>query len=167
MTNPRPALPSSMRSPMRATRRCCCSKSPTICWAAPKAHPPGFDSGRDLEHNENIDPSRRRLMGPDYRYFLGFRPDPLLRALLAAQQGRAGQHKGRVDPTRLHLTLCTVAETTTSDAALVARVAAALEGGLPEVPPIRLGRIHARNKGRSEEHTSELQSLIRTPYAVF
>src|SRR3546814_9783111 len=59
MTNPRPALPSSMRSPMRATRRCCCSKSPTICWAAPKAHPPGFDSGRDLEHNENIDPSRR------------------------------------------------------------------------------------------------------------
>src|SRR3546814_4236925 len=57
MTNPRPALPSSMRSPMRATRRCCCSKSPTICWAAPKAHPPGFDSGRDLEHNENIDRS--------------------------------------------------------------------------------------------------------------
>src|SRR3546814_12831494 len=85
-------------------------------------------------------------MGPDYRYFLGFRPDPLLRALLAAQQGRAGQHKGRVDPTRLHLTLCPVAETTTSDAALVARVAAAPHGGLPEVPPIRLGRLPPPNQ---------------------
>src|SRR3546814_17073 len=98
-------------------------------------------------------------MGTDYRYCPGFRPHPLLRARLAAQQGRAGQHKGRVDPTRLHLTLCTVAETTTSDAALVARVAAALEGGLPEVPPIRLGRIHARNKG-AEVVTRGLRSEV-------
>lgn len=86
-------------------------------------------------------------MSPAFRYFLGFRPDPPLRASLATLQPRAGQREHRVAPPRLHLTLCTIAETTTFDAALVARTAAALAGGLPEAPPIRLGRVHARTKG--------------------
>ena len=60
-------------------------------------------------------------MSPAFRYFLGFRPDPPLRASLATLQPRAGQREHRVAPPRLHLTLCTIAETTTFDAALVAR----------------------------------------------
>ncbi|MBB5705008.1 hypothetical protein [Sphingopyxis panaciterrulae] len=86
-------------------------------------------------------------MDPEYRYFLGFRPALALRALLAAQQARAGQHKRRVEAARLHLTLCTVAERRATDASLVARVAAALADRLPEAPPIRLGRVHARARG--------------------
>lgn len=86
-------------------------------------------------------------MPPAFRYFLGFRPDPTLRALLAALQPRAGQHDRIVAPPRLHLTLCTIGETATSDAAIVARTALALAAGLPEAPPIRLGRVHARARG--------------------
>lgn len=86
-------------------------------------------------------------MPPAFRYFLGFRPDPPLRARLAALQPRAGQHERRVAPPRLHLTLCTIAETATSDAAIVTRTAAAIAGCLPEAPPIRLGRVHARATG--------------------
>jgi 2'-5' RNA ligase len=86
-------------------------------------------------------------MPPAFRYFLGFRPDPPLRALLAALQPIAGQREHHVAPPRLHLTLCAIAETATSDAAIVARTATALAGDLPEAPPIRLGRVHARATG--------------------
>src|SRR3546814_5195656 len=33
--------------------------------------------------------------------------------------------------------------------------------------PVRLGQRHAAHRPRSEEHTSELQSLMRISYAVF
>src|SRR3546814_2630558 len=56
------------------------------------------------------------------------------------------------------------------------RSPALLAGELPvaEPPLLRLGaqalhptRIHHADRGRSEEHTSELQSLMRISYAVF
>src|SRR3546814_9569111 len=49
-------------------------------------------------------------------------------------------------------------------------------GGQPALGPVlahgdrmaqRLQRLHRRRRKRSEEHTSELQSLMRTSYAVF
>jgi len=86
-------------------------------------------------------------MDLNIRYLLAFQPDPALRALLAAQQPRAGQDARKLDPARLHLTLCTIAECETADPGLMARVATALRDGLPESPPIRLGRVHARAQG--------------------
>src|SRR3546814_10443620 len=38
---------------------------------------------------------------------------------------------------------------------------------LAKPPPNIAGRIEVSNVGRSEEHTSELQSLMRNSYAVF
>src|SRR3546814_2194137 len=49
--------------------------------------------------------------------------------------------------------------------------AAALGGRMTadaqEYPWSALGRLNLAGQGRSEEHTSELQSLMRTSYAVF
>src|SRR3546814_10431560 len=36
-----------------------------------------------------------------------------------------------------------------------------------QVVPLRVAVVHAHQHARSEEPTSELQSLMRTPYAVF
>src|SRR3546814_10699566 len=43
------------------------------------------------------------------------------------------------------------------------------DSGIPpiELSPSPLGQVEFLAAGRSEEHTSELQSLMRTPYAVF
>src|SRR3546814_1349522 len=51
--------------------------------------------------------------------------------------------------------------------AAVARLRAAVGGGHAGVPGAGTDRGRAPAGGRSEEHTSELQSLMRISYAVF
>src|SRR3546814_13752808 len=52
-------------------------------------------------------------------------------------------------------------------AAGMAPLFAALDAPLPARIRVGRGASNAANKGRSEEHTSELQSLMRSSYAVF
>jgi 2'-5' RNA ligase len=80
-------------------------------------------------------------MRAGYRYFLGFRPDPILRAWLASLGAAAGQIEKRVAAEYLHLTLCVIAEGDDRDPFILARVTAALAGEALASCPIRLGRV--------------------------
>src|SRR3546814_3601129 len=46
-------------------------------------------------------------------------------------------------------------------------VLAVLQLAVPSTTPLTEGRLYPRPDSRSEEHTSELQSLMRISYAVF
>lgn len=92
-----------------------------------------------------------------YRYFLGFRPDLRLRGWLARLSGEMGQVGRRIEPDRLHLTMCVLAETDARDPFMAARVSAALDGWTPSACPIRLGRVRASPSG------AMLLSLGRQP----
>src|SRR3546814_2873031 len=83
------------------------------------------------------------MMVPLFRYFLGFQVAADRAGWLARQLPPvAGDLFAGLKPQHYHLTLCTIAETAAPHPFLRQRV-------------------------RSEEHTSELQSLMRISYAVF
>ena len=100
---------------------------------------------------------------PNYRYFLGFRPDPGLRARLAALGGAVGQADRRVRPIQLHLTLCVIAELAQRDRFIAARVGAALAERALASCPIRLGRVRG-GAGGVALHSLGTQREIRQFY---
>lgn len=66
---------------------------------------------------------------PDlYRYFLAFRPDPVLRYWIASLREAAGQHQRRIRDVHLHLTLCVLLESLERDRFIAPRIDAALTG---------------------------------------
>jgi 2'-5' RNA ligase len=100
-----------------------------------------------------------------YRYFLGFRTDPLLSRTLAAIGAKAGQ---RVRPELLHLTLCVIAEVGERDRFLLSRVRAALAGQALHAVRIALGRVSGgsggavvRTIGRQDEVQDFYGALVR------
>jgi 2'-5' RNA ligase len=69
------------------------------------------------------------MRAPDlYRYFLAFRPDPVLRYWIASLQQAAGQHQRRIVEPHLHLTLCVLAETLERNHFIAPRVDSVLAG---------------------------------------
>lgn len=102
-------------------------------------------------------------MREGYRYFLGFRPDPVLRGWLAALCVAARQHGKRVAADHLHLTLCVIAEAAERDHFLVPRVISALAGETLSSCPIRLGRVIGTGTGAAI-HTLGRQDEIQAFY---
>lgn len=102
-------------------------------------------------------------MRAGYRYFLGFRPDPILRAWLASLGAAAGQIEKRVAAENLHLTLCVIAEAVERDAFILSRVTAALAGEALASCPIRLGRVIGSGAGAAV-HTLGRQEEIQLFY---
>ncbi len=65
---------------------------------------------------------------PDYRYFLGFRPDFELRCWLDQLADEAGQRHRRIKKEHFHLTLCVISELNHRDRFIASRTASALAG---------------------------------------
>jgi len=82
-----------------------------------------------------------------HRYFLGFRPEPPLRAFLARLRGDAGQRDHAIRDEHLHLTLCILAEAPERERFTETRISAALARRRPPSCPIRLGRLRAGRGG--------------------
>lgn len=100
-----------------------------------------------------------------YRYFLGFRPDPAGRALLASLAGRTGQMWPSMAGERLHLTLCVIAEAVVRDYFLLSRIDAAFAGFALNAPVIRLGRVNGGPQGalvRTIGRQDGIQDFYRT-----
>lgn len=105
---------------------------------------------------------------PDfYRYFLGFRPDPILRAWLGALCVAAGQAEKRIKADYFHLTLCVIAETMGRDRFILPRVDAALVGNALASALFWLGRVRGGangatvySRGRKRELMILYQELV-------
>lgn len=85
---------------------------------------------------------------PDvYRYFLAFRPDPVLRYWIASLRDVAGQSRRFVTDLHLHLTLCVLAETIERDRFIASRVDAALAGAGLSSLRLHLGKVRGGGGG--------------------
>lgn len=96
-----------------------------------------------------------------YRYFLGVRPHPLLRQMLARIAAQAGQ---RMDPDLFHLTLCVIAQVDERDPFLLPRVRAALADQALCSFRVGLGRVRGGRKGalvRTRGRQDDIQSFYR------
>lgn len=82
-----------------------------------------------------------------YRYFLAFRPDPLLRFELARLCDVVGQFGRRVTVEYLHLTLCVIAEFAYRDSFIARRADAALANHPLSSCKIRLGTVSGGPNG--------------------
>ena len=102
---------------------------------------------------------------PDFhRYFLGFRPDPILRAWLDELSVTAGQAEKRIRAEYFHLTLCVIAETTERDRFILPRVDTALAGNALASALFWLGRVRSSADGAtiySRGRKRELLTLYR------
>jgi 2'-5' RNA ligase len=102
---------------------------------------------------------------PDYRYFLGFRPEADLRCWLGSLADLCGQHKRRVGAANFHLTLCVIAELAHRDRFIASRVASAIAGHDFYSCPFWLGRLRGGRKGAAVYamgQQGEIQALYRT-----
>lgn len=99
-----------------------------------------------------------------FRYFIGFRPNPALRAWLTSISGFAGQFDKRIRPAHLHLTLCVIAECAQRDRFIASRVDAAFAGRMLSSCLIRLGRVRG-GPGGAALHSlggrAEIEQLYR------
>ncbi|MDQ8756075.1 hypothetical protein RCO27_07510 [Sphingosinicella sp. LHD-64] len=85
---------------------------------------------------------------PDvYRYFLAFRPDPVLRYWIASLRQAAGQHERQIRERHLHLTLCVLLESLERDHFIAPRVEAALAGADLSSLLLHLGRVGGGDGG--------------------
>lgn len=85
---------------------------------------------------------------PDfYRYFLAFRPDPILRCWFASLAEFAGQSAKRIKAEYFHLTLCVIAELAQRDLFIASRVESALAGRELWSCPFWLGRLQGGPEG--------------------
>jgi 2'-5' RNA ligase len=101
------------------------------------------------------------MSAPDfYRYFLGFRPDPVLRRWLEALCNRAGQFGKRVKADHFHLTLCVIAEPEARDHFIVPRVEAALSGNSLSSAPFWLGRVRGGEGGAAVHSRGRKPGLL-------
>src|SRR3546814_9956827 len=99
-----------------------------------------------------------------HRLFVALRPPrPVRTALIAAMHGIAAA-RWQSDE-QLHLTLRFIGEVDRHRAEDVAAALGALHAPAVEARIAGVGVFE--RQGRSEEHTSELQSLMRISYAVF
>lgn len=96
-----------------------------------------------------------------YRYFLAFRPPPMLRFWMASLRDPTGQILRWIETDHLHLTLCVLAETLERNHFIAARVDAALSGSGLSSFPIRLGRVRG-GQGGAALYTIGLRDEYRT-----
>ena len=101
----------------------------------------------------------------NYRYFLAFLPDLVLRCELARLRDAAGQFSGRVKAEHLHLTLCVIAELAQQNRLITREVEVALARGLPPSCLIRLGKIIG-GSGGAAIHTIGSRHEIQVFYKL-
>jgi 2'-5' RNA ligase len=99
-----------------------------------------------------------------YRYFLGFRPDPVLGRWLDALCRTADQFEKRIRADHFHLTLCVIGEPEVRDHFILPRVETALAGNALASAPFWLGRVRGGREGAavwSRGRKAELLTLYR------
>jgi 2'-5' RNA ligase len=106
---------------------------------------------------------------PDvYRYFLAFRPDPVLRYWIASLRQTAGQHQRQIRERHLHLTLCVLLESLERNHFIAPRVDAALSDADLASPRLHFGRVRGGDGGAALYtigRKAEYHAFCRTLFA--